>query len=192
MCCRFCLKIKLKTVLLDQFHLLTFKELTGEDLDENEQLPLTICIMCSRELRKFQELRVNLLASQQKLKELLKNEENVIEIDSMAELVPVEEVKEEDEASVSSGSTLSQNEIEILDESLPDEPETQAEEEKFTSSRNRYSVTFKNEHDLKVTPHRTKKIVVFPSDERSSRLISTILRRKERQMTRNLANGNLN
>lgn len=88
--CRFCLETKkVKSFLLTHFHFSCYLELTGEDLVEHHALPMTICIMCHREIYKFYDFRVRLKEQQRKLSDLLEKSENFIEIESMAERVPM-------------------------------------------------------------------------------------------------------
>lgn len=94
--CRFCLETKkVKSLLLTHFHLNCYLDLTGEHLIEHHALPMTICIMCHREIYKFYDFRVRLMERQRKLCDLIEKSENFIEIESMAERVPVIEVEED-------------------------------------------------------------------------------------------------
>lgn len=210
--CRFCLQTKFKTILLTQFHILSYKELTGDELDENEQLPMTICLICNREMRKFQEYRTNLVENQRKLKEMLRKDENLIEIDSMAEIVPETFNNDDDVMSLSTESTISQNEIEILDEPesftsevvqsnlelLPSESKFQQIDLKKIeihniipkvinrSSQNGQMISNLSQKSTK------KKIIIFPSESKSSKLISEIFRRSQLEKAKRHSTSQLN
>lgn len=203
--CRFCLQTKFKTILITQFHILSYKEFTGEDLDDNEQLPMTICLVCNREMRKFQEYRTNLAENQRKLQEMLRKDENLIEIDSMAELVPETYNNDDDVRSLSTESTISQNEIEILD----DEPEIVQNNQNFKSNeRNFHKIDLKRIKIVSKVAHSAshndqmiskssqksskKKIILFPSESKSSKLISEIFRRSQQEKAKRYSNGKLN
>lgn len=211
-CCRFCLQTKFKTILLTQFHILSYKELTGDELGENEQLPMTICLICNREMRKFQEYRTNLVENQRKLKEMLRRDENLIEIDSMAEIVPETFNNDDDVKSLSTESTISQNEIEILDdpESFSSEVE-QSNLELLPSESKFQQIDLRNIEIHKVIPKvinkssqneqmisklsqksTKKKIIIFPSESKSSKLISEILRRSQLEKAKRSSTSQLN
>lgn len=203
--CRFCLQTKFKTILLTQFHILSYKEFTGEELDENEQLPMTICLVCNREMRKFQEYRTNLVENQRKLQEMLRKDENLIEIDSMAEIVPETFNNDDDVRSLSTESTISQNEVEILD----DEPKIEKNNQNLKlNERKFHQIDLKR---IKIVPKVTniasqndqmisklsqkstkKKIVLFPSESKSSKLISEIFKRSQLEKAKRHSNGQLN
>lgn len=106
--CRFCLETKFKTILLSNFHIMCFEKLTGELLTDHHSLPMTICMMCNREISRFYDFRERLKEKQEKLKDLLQKSENLVEIDSMAEKVPT---NDDDDLSNFSDSTISQCEV---------------------------------------------------------------------------------
>ena len=94
--CRFCLETKKgKFLLLNNFYMNCYLEFTGEHLIEHHALPMTICFMCHREFYKFYDFRVRLKERQRKLCDLIEKSENLIEIESMAERVPVIEMEED-------------------------------------------------------------------------------------------------
>jgi hypothetical protein len=203
--CRFCLQIKFKTILLTQFHILSYKELTGEELDENEQLPMTICLVCNHEMRKFQEYRTNLVENQRKLQEMLRKDENLIEIDSMAEIVPETFNNDEDLTSLSTESTISQNEIEILDdpdistsEDIKSNLELQPSQQNDLKTLKVIPKIIKNSsQNCRLISNISKKsterkIIIYPSKSQSSKLITEILRRSQKEKAKRNSNSQLN
>ncbi|KAL7015466.1 hypothetical protein ACKWTF_016468 [Chironomus riparius] len=173
---------------------------------------MTICLACNREMRKFQEYRTNLVENQRKLKEMLRKDENLIVIDSMAEIVPEIFNNDDDVRSLNTDSTISQNEIEILNDSeifttevLQNNSELHSNEVQVPQidiktieiqktipkiinvpSQNNQMISKLSQKSTK------KKIVLFPSESKSSKLISEIFRRSQLEKAKRYSNRQLN